>query len=74
MTLPSLLRFFLEKNFPSFHHLQLFSIFLKYSLSNLLSSHPYSILAVNLPSNLLLLYVLSSSFLILFAVSSLLKY
>ena len=54
MTLPSLQGFSFRET--DFHLLQFLSNFLRYSTSNFPSSHPYSTLAVYLPSSSLLLY------------------
>ena len=44
-----------------FHYFQFFSNFLKYSVSNFLSSHPYNIFAIYFPGNSSLLKFFSST-------------
>ena len=53
LTLPSLQGF--SSRETSFHFRQFLSNFLKYSSSNFLLSHPYSIFAINFPGNSTLL-------------------
>ena len=59
LTLPPLQGF--SSGETAFHLCQFLSNFLKYSSSNLPSSHPYNIFAVNFPSNSPLLKSLSSA-------------
>ena len=59
LILSSLQGFFSRET--NFHFYQFLSNFLKYSFSNFLSSHPYSIFAVNFPGNSPLLKSLSSA-------------
>ena len=60
LTLPLLQGFSFRET--AFHLCQFLSNFLKYSSSNLPSSHPYNIFAINFPGNSPLLKSLSSAF------------